>query len=170
MALGAKAACQSLPKAQGHQGLINQRWPRCWSSTHSLPQNNKDFSKNKMAQWACTRSGLVARWFRCNRRWRNPALSAGRVHTLESGGSQSMVPGQAASAAFGNLSGKQILHSTLTSCIGKSVVGSVICVFRTTSRRFRSIEGLLIPKTTLGRCLLAFTLILHPYPFLFSSR
>ena len=30
-----------------------------------------------MAQWACTRSDLVARWFQCNHSQRNPVLSGG---------------------------------------------------------------------------------------------
>lgn len=71
---------------KGGRGLINQWWPCCGSSSHSLSLNNKDFSKNQMAQWACTRSGLVARWFRHSPTWRSPALSAEKVWELGSGG------------------------------------------------------------------------------------
>lgn len=82
-----------------------------------LSANNKDFSKNKMAQWACTRSGLVARWFRHYPSWRSPALSAGKFWELGSEGSWSLAPGPAASALEDALSGMLVLCSTLTSCI-----------------------------------------------------
>lgn len=58
----------------------------------TLCLHNEDFSKNKMAQWAGTRSGLVARWFQRDHSRRNPALPGGKAHELESGGSQSVVP------------------------------------------------------------------------------
>lgn len=82
-----------------------------------LSANNKDFSKNKMAQWACTRSGLVARWFRHYPSWRSLALSAGKFWELGSECSQCLVPGPAASALEDVLSGMLVFCSTLTPCI-----------------------------------------------------
>ena len=78
-----------------------------------------------MAQWAHTRSDLVARWFRCNHSRRNPVLSGGEICKLESGGSQSGVPGPGAAASHGTLPGMQILYSTLTSA-AETGVGVVV--------------------------------------------